>query len=164
MPSPDQQNTSITLMHPVEAIELNQCSTVGGKNTLFFLNLRFDYLLNSPLQYPGIVIPSKAEKLEHTLCSPLFKYRHHYPWLATPEAMFPIATQCCRGVSTKTALQLPGTQGGSQPCHEKLSIYLGDFALAVCRVPNLCFLIGRCVNGVEELLEVFFPASNNIPS
>ena len=50
-----------TLKHPVEGIELVQCSMARTKTALFLLNLRFDYRPNSPLQYPGVNFPREAE-------------------------------------------------------------------------------------------------------
>ncbi|KAI3355174.1 hypothetical protein L3Q82_017873 [Scortum barcoo] len=46
--------------------------------------------------------------------------------------------------------------------------YLSDFGLGDGRVhlrdPSLRFLIGRQVGGIEEILEVFLPPSDNVPS
>ncbi|KAI3353330.1 hypothetical protein L3Q82_019870 [Scortum barcoo] len=55
------------------------------------------------------------------------------------------------------------------PCHcEELTNYLSDFGLGDGRVhlrdPSLRFLIGRQVGGIEEILEVFLPPSDNVPS
>ncbi|TWW77427.1 hypothetical protein D4764_12G0008170 [Takifugu flavidus] len=41
-----------TLEDPAEGIELVHCSTPRTKTTLLFLNLRFDYLADPPIQYP----------------------------------------------------------------------------------------------------------------
>ncbi|KAI3374337.1 hypothetical protein L3Q82_006172 [Scortum barcoo] len=74
-----------------------------------------DYRPNSPLQYPGVDLPSReAEKCDPPVVGthspvPLFKKRDHHPWFATPEALSPTSMQCCRGVSAKTAPQHPET-------------------------------------------------------
>ncbi|KAI3370335.1 hypothetical protein L3Q82_025110, partial [Scortum barcoo] len=51
---------------------------------------------------------------------------------------------------------------------EELANYLSDFGLGDGRVhlrdPSLRFLIGRQVGGIEEILEVFLPPSDNVPS
>ncbi|KAI3354896.1 hypothetical protein L3Q82_004692 [Scortum barcoo] len=51
---------------------------------------------------------------------------------------------------------------------EELANYLSDFGLGDgrvhLRVPSLRFLIGRQVGGIEEILEVFLPPSDNVPS
>ncbi|KAI3377712.1 hypothetical protein L3Q82_008870 [Scortum barcoo] len=51
---------------------------------------------------------------------------------------------------------------------EELTNYLSDFGLGDGRVhlrdPSLRFLIGRQVGGIEEILEVFLPPSDNVPS
>ena len=48
----------------MEGIELVQCSAAIMKTALFLLNPRFDYRLNSPLQYPGIDFPREAEECD----------------------------------------------------------------------------------------------------
>ncbi|KAI3353722.1 hypothetical protein L3Q82_004955 [Scortum barcoo] len=49
---------------------------------------------------------------------------------------------------------------------EELANYLSDFGLGDgrvhLRVPSLCFLTGRQVGGIEEILEVFLPPSDNV--
>ncbi|KAI3356618.1 hypothetical protein L3Q82_017828 [Scortum barcoo] len=48
---------------------------------------------------------------------------------------------------------------------EELANYLSDFCLGDGRVHlGLRFLIGRQVGGIEEILEVFLPPSDNVPS
>ena len=41
-----------TLEDPAEGVELVHCSTSRAKTTLLLLNLRFDYPVDPPLQYP----------------------------------------------------------------------------------------------------------------
>ncbi len=96
------------------------------------------------------------------------------PRYARPEALSPTATQCCRDVSTKKSPPHPhiwGTQGGSHPppvpCHRGATwlwwLQLGWWTSHLWAL-GLCFLNGRHVGGIEEILEVFFPPSNDIPS
>ncbi|KAI3373996.1 hypothetical protein L3Q82_022561 [Scortum barcoo] len=57
---------------------------------------------------------------------------------------------------------------GALPLQELFTNYLSDFGLGDGRVhlrdPSLRFLIGRQVGGIEEILEVFLPPSDNVPS
>lgn len=56
------EEVNVVLGQGVEGLELVQCSTTTRKTTLFLLNLRFDYRVNSPLRYSGTDFPMEAEK------------------------------------------------------------------------------------------------------
>ncbi|MEQ2303280.1 hypothetical protein AMECASPLE_015138 [Ameca splendens] len=49
-----------TLQDPAEGVELVQCSTARTKTTLLFLNPRFDYPTEPPLQNPLIDLTREA--------------------------------------------------------------------------------------------------------
>ncbi len=97
------------------------------------------------------------------------------PRSAIPEVLSPTTTRCCRDVSAKTVPQHPetwGNQGGSHPlpvpCHRRVSWLPRDLSpgdgRGHLRAPSLCFLNGRRDGGIEEILEVFLPPSDDIPS
>ncbi len=103
------------------------------------------------------------------------------PRSARPEALSLTTTRCCSGVLIKTTCcsgMPPNIQTfevlRADLIHPRclatgeLLDYLGDFSLGDGRVHlralGLCFLNGRHVGGIEEILEVFLPPSDDILS
>ncbi|CAM4331811.1 unnamed protein product [Leuciscus chuanchicus] len=152
--------------HPGEGIELVQCSTAGTKTALFFLNPRFYYRPYSPLQYPGIDFPGEAEKCDPPVVGthppiPLLKKWDHHPGLPVqrycPRPPRDVADACQpRQPHNIQRLEVLRVDLIHPRClaTEELLNYLCDFSLGE----------GRRVGGIEEILEVFLPPSDDIPS
>ena len=71
------------LQDPSEGLELVQCSMARTKLTLFLLNLRFDDLLDSLLQYTSIDLTREDEECdsygtETQTVVPLLENRNHH--------------------------------------------------------------------------------------
>ncbi len=169
-----------TLQHPREGIELVQCSTAGTKTTLFLLNPRFYYRPYSPFQCPGIDLPGEAEKCDLPVVGthppvPLLEERDHHPDLP-PQRYCPrpprdvAETWQPRQPHNIQRLKVLRADLIHSRClaTEEFLDYLGDFSpgdgRGHLRAPSLCFLNRRRDGGIEEILEVFLPPSDDIPS
>ncbi len=168
------------LQHPREGIELVQCSTAGTKTTLFLQNPRFYYRPYSPFQYPGIDLPGEAEKCDPPVVGthppvPLLEERDHHPDLPS-QKYCPRpphnAAEMCQPRQPHNIQRLEVLRADLIHCrclaNKEFLDYLGDFSPGDGRghlqAPSLCFLNGRRDGGIEEILEVFLPPSDDIPS
>ncbi|KAI3368138.1 hypothetical protein L3Q82_007870 [Scortum barcoo] len=136
---------------------------------------------NSTLQYPGVDLPGEAEKCDPPVVGthspvPLFKKRDHHPSLPhqrhCPQPPCNVAKACQprqpHNIQRFEVLRADLIHPRRLATMRSLRNYLSDFGLGDGRVhlrdPSLRFLIGRQVGGIEEILEVFLPPSDNVPS
>ncbi|KAI3367910.1 hypothetical protein L3Q82_026737, partial [Scortum barcoo] len=138
----------------LESIELVQCSTTGTKTALLFLlNPRVDYRPNSPLQYPGVDLPGEAEKGTVPNLHAMLQRRVSQDSPTTSRDL-------------RYSGRISSTPGALPPRSLRTTSVTsasGDGRVHL-RVPSLRFLTGRQVGGIEEILEVFLPPSDNVPS
>ncbi|KAI3364750.1 hypothetical protein L3Q82_000962 [Scortum barcoo] len=111
----------------------------------------------------------------NTLSGPLFKKRDHHPSLPhqrhCPQPPCNVAKACQprqpHNIQRFEVLRADLIHPRRLATAGALN-YLSDFGLGDGRVhlrdPSLRFLIGRQVGGIEEILEVFLPPSDNVPS
>ncbi|KAI3360203.1 hypothetical protein L3Q82_014511 [Scortum barcoo] len=150
MPSPDPQSTCglvgqtpINPQAPCWSGEYRAgpvFHTTGTKTALFLLNPegRRHYRPNSPLQYPTLRYCPQPPCNVAEACQP--RQPHN--------------------IQRLEVLRADLIHPGGLPCHckELVNYYLSDFGLGDgrvhLRVPSLCFLTGRQVGGIEEILEV----------
>ncbi|KAI3367358.1 hypothetical protein L3Q82_026167 [Scortum barcoo] len=151
-------------------------SVIANKGYKGYNKLRYPSSSSSSSAWSGT--GSRRQQSEQRC--PDFPHPRHFLQLfrGDPEA-FPgqprdIVSPACPGSSPRpppggTCLEhLPREASrGALPLKE-LTNYLSDFGLGDGRVhlrdPSLRFLIGRQVGGIEEILEVFLPPSDNVPS
>ncbi len=150
------------------------------KTTLFLLNPRFYYRPYSPFQYPGIDLPGEAEKCDPPVVGthppvPLLEERDHHPDLPSqrycPRPPRDVAETCQprqpHNIQRLEVLRADLIHSRCLATEEFLD-YLGDFSpgdgRGHLRALSLCFLNGRRDGGIEEILEVFLPPSDDIPS
>ncbi|KAI3366681.1 hypothetical protein L3Q82_009355, partial [Scortum barcoo] len=111
----------------------------------------------------------------NTLSGPLFKKRDHHPSLPLqrhcPQPPCNVA-EVCQPRQPHNIQRLEVLRADlihpRRLATEELANYLSDFGSGDgrvhLRVPSLRFLTGRQVGGIEEILEVFLPPSDNVPS
>ncbi|KAI3369543.1 hypothetical protein L3Q82_007753 [Scortum barcoo] len=189
MPSPDPQSTcglvGQTPINPQAPCGEYRAGPVfhdrdETKTALFLLNPRVDYRPNSPLQYPGVDLPGEAEKCHPPVVGthspvPFLKRGTTTPVCHSRGTVPNLHAMLQRRVSqdsptTSRDLRYSGrissTPGALPPRSLRTTSVTsasGDGRVHL-RVPSLRFLTGRQVGGIEEILEVFLPQSDNVPS
>ncbi len=119
---------------------------------------RFYHWPDSPLQYPSIDFPGETEEYDPHIVGT-------HPPVPLLKKGGPVQSHCPRlsrdatEPTTSRDLRYSGRISSTPDAN-----YLSDFSLGYGRVLHLRFLNGRRVSGIEEILKVFLPPSDNIPS
>lgn len=147
----------------VHNLLFSQCFTPGSK--LSFISKLHQTLIVEYMSQSWLC-------LQEAYCSLAVILSSHQYQLAAPQALSSTAMQCCRGVSTKIASHFKYSGWilfsllQSLNTKELADYLLSDFGLGNgwvhLRVPSLHFFNGRHVGGIEELLEVFLPSSDDV--